>query len=259
MDQQTEDLMDMQFIQNVVAEVTQSCALPFAVPAERIPNLIMQAARYWWENCDGAVKQRIYCIPYTFIQQCNANKIVNLPVPIQNVFSCLKSSSGYYSKLGDFSIERMMLNSFAYNYGGVGTGTNTSMTGQFNLKDVVYNMYEVDTFEQTLTSTLSFNYNSYAHELVILGDLGHNDIIIQCWQRCTLQELYDSGYFFRYVVDLVKKSLATIYGSFEFKLPGGVTINYDNFKSEADEELSEIKDWIKSNNSTANIFQPNVV
>ena len=40
-----EDEVDMQFIQRVQAEVTQSCALPFAVPVERIPSFIVQAAQ----------------------------------------------------------------------------------------------------------------------------------------------------------------------------------------------------------------------
>ena len=32
-----EDEIDFQFIQRVQSEVTQSCALPFAIPVERIP------------------------------------------------------------------------------------------------------------------------------------------------------------------------------------------------------------------------------
>ena len=43
-----EDEIDFQFITRVQKEVTQSCALPFAVPVERIPEFIIQAAQYFW-------------------------------------------------------------------------------------------------------------------------------------------------------------------------------------------------------------------
>ena len=46
---QFEDEIDHQFILRVQNEVTQSCALPFAVPIERIPEFIIQSAQYFWQ------------------------------------------------------------------------------------------------------------------------------------------------------------------------------------------------------------------
>ena len=57
-----QDEIDYQFITRVQNEVTQSCALPFALPAERIPEYILQAAQYFWQNCDFAVEERHYFI-----------------------------------------------------------------------------------------------------------------------------------------------------------------------------------------------------
>ena len=50
-------------------------------------------------------------------------------------------------------------------------------------------------------------------------------------------------YFFRLVVCYAKRALSTIYGMFEFKLPGGVTINYSNLSDQANDEIGEIKEW----------------
>ena len=36
---QLEDQMDYQFIQRIIQEITQSCALPLPVPASAIPHL----------------------------------------------------------------------------------------------------------------------------------------------------------------------------------------------------------------------------
>ena len=52
-----EDELDYQFIQRVVREVTQSCALPFALPAERVPEYIYSAAQWFWSNVDMACEE----------------------------------------------------------------------------------------------------------------------------------------------------------------------------------------------------------
>ena len=70
---QFEDELDNMFIQRVQAEVTQSCAIPFALPAERIPAQIIQAAGWFWENVDQAVEERNYVILNKDI--CKGNKM----------------------------------------------------------------------------------------------------------------------------------------------------------------------------------------
>ena len=78
-----EDEIDMQFMQRVIAEVTQSCVLPSPIPLERIPAIILNAAGYFWENDDNAVEERYYFIPYSELCKGNTfNKIVQLPVQI---------------------------------------------------------------------------------------------------------------------------------------------------------------------------------
>ena len=93
----------------------------------------------------------------------------------------------------------------------------------------------------------------------MLGELGSSDLLISCMKRCKIQELYDNYYFFRMVVCFVKRALTTIYGTFEFKLPGGVTINYSSFKDDADAELEEIKEWVNNNRAADYIFMPNTI
>jgi hypothetical protein len=43
---------------------------------------------------------------------------------------------------------------------------------------------------------------------------------------------------------------------FEFKLPGGVTINYSNLADQANTEMDEIKEWIQSNRAADYFFMP---
>ena len=58
-----EDQIDYQFIQRVIQELTQSCALPLPIPASAIPPLILQAAQFFWQNDDQAVEERYFYLP----------------------------------------------------------------------------------------------------------------------------------------------------------------------------------------------------
>ena len=145
-----QDQLDMQFMTRVQNEVTQSCALPFALPAERIPEYILQAAQYFWQNCDFSVEERHYLVKNSDICKCSSlNKIVQLPQQIVGVHGVYKIQSGLkYGAMGDFSIERMMMSSYSM-FGGAGAvgGGGMQMSGVgYSLSDVIVSMYEVYKF-----------------------------------------------------------------------------------------------------------------
>lgn len=259
-----EDEVDLQFIKRVQAEVTQSCALPFALPIERIPEFCLQAAQYFWENDDYSVEERFYLVKNSEICKGNKlNKIVQLPQQIMGVHGVYKlQQSLKYGAMGDFSLERMMLSTYSM-FGGAGSigggmGIINGNSG-YSLSDMVVSMYEIDTFKQNLNAPLSYNFNHYSSKLVLLGDLGYSDILITCMVRCRIQDLYNNYYFFRMVVALCKKALSTIYGMYEFKLPGGVTINYSNLTDQAEKDIDDIKEWIEKNRAADYFFMPNAL
>lgn len=258
-----EDAIDTEFILRIQKEVTQSCALPFAVPLDRIPEFIRQAAQWFWEMVDFSMEERYYVIKNSDICRNNMlNKTVQLPPQIAGVFGVHKVQEDLkYGAMGDFSIERMMMSSYSM-FGGAGIiGGGMGLTGGtgYTLSDVMMSMFEIDTYDQFLNPPVSFNYNQYSSKLVLLGDIGYSDILIQCWVRCRIQDLYNSYYFFRLCVCFAKRALSTIYGTYDFKLPGNVTINYDRFEQQADNEIDKIEEWAKDNRAADYFFMPSQV
>jgi len=260
-----EDNIDYQFIQRVQKEVTQSCALPFSVPADRIPEYILQAAQWFWENVDMATEERMYVVKNSDIckNKNNMNKIVQLPQQIMGVHGCYKLQQHMkYGAMGDFSLERMMMSSYSM-FGGAGTvggGFNgtTGMAG-FSLSDVMTSMYEVDTFNQMLNPPLTYTFNQYSSKLNIIGDLGYSDLLIACMVRCRIQDLYNNYYFFRLCVAFCKRALNMIVGMWEFKYPGGVTLNVDKLTEQADNDIEEIKEWAEKNKACDYFFMPSTL
>ena len=53
--------------------------------------------------------------------------------------------------------------------------------------------------------------------------------------------------------------MATIMGAFEFRLPGGTTINYSTFRDMAETEIDKIEEWVIKNHSTDYFFNTNTV
>lgn len=259
--QQVEDQIDYQFIQRIIQELTQSCALNLPIPASAIPPLILQAAQYFWDNCDQAIEERYYCLPNSQFRRCGPNSLVKLPPQIISVFGVYKTTNQYsYGVMGDFSLERMILNNSALASGAGGSLSDVFGSGAgYNLTDVTAALYEVATYEAMFDAPLTFNYNQYSNELVILGALGNADLILQVFKRCKIQDLYKSYYFFRYCVCLGLRSMATIMGTFEFKLPGGITINYSVWRDQAEAEMEKIDEWINKNHGTDYFFMTNTI
>lgn len=259
-----EDEIDLQFIQQISTEVTASCGLPFSVPLERIPAYILQAAKWFWENVDQACEERYYCVPNSEITG-KLNKVVTLPSCIRSVFGCYKLQSEIKrGALGDFSVERMLMSNnslfggLGSSFGGAGLSQNTH-SPQTVLTDMVMTMYEVSTFDYYLNAPLSYEYNEFSNKLILLGSLQGSDLVLQVMQRLRLQDLYKSYYFFRLVCAFVKRALSQIYGTFEFKLPGGVTLNYSTFTDSANDDIQEVKEWAENNRSINFFYNTNTI
>jgi hypothetical protein len=246
-----EDQTDYMFIQRVIQEVTQSCALPLPLPASAIPPLILQAAEWFWENYDFAAEDRFYCVPNAKFAACGPNKTVLLPKRIIGVTGVYKTSDVFnYGVMGDFSLERMVLNNSALASGAGGSLSDVFGSGTgYNLTDISGALYEVSTYKAMFEAPLTNSYNPYSHILAILGDLGHSDLILQVRLRVKIQELYAVYYFFRMCVCFAMRGLATIVGTFDYKMPGGIGINYQRFHDMATSEIKDIEDWVSKQRS----------
>ena len=89
--------------------------------------------------------------------------------------------------------------------------------------------------------------------------MGHSDLLLQVFKRLKIQDLYKSYYFFRYCVCLGLRSMATIMGTYEFKLPGGITLNYSVWRDQAEQEMQSIYEWMMSNHSPDYFFNSNSI
>ena len=256
-----EDQVDYQFIQRIIQELTQSCALPLPIPAASIPPLIIQAAQWFWQNCDFCLEERIYLLKNSEFKRCCNNKLVKLPSQIMSVFGVYKVNPNYYyGAMGDFSLERLVINNTVLASGAGGSLTDTYGNGSgYNLTGMMAGLYEISTFKSMFDVPLTYNYNEFSNYLNVIGDLGPSDIVLDTMVRCKIQDLYKNYYFFRLCVCFGLRSMATIMGAFTFRLPGGSEINYQVFRDMANEEIQKIEEWVQKNHSADYFIMSNTV
>lgn len=256
-----EDQVDYQFIQRIIQEVTQSCALPLPMNAAAIPPLIIQAAQWFWQNDDYSSEERFYVIKNEEFQRCQGNKLLRLPdriISIAGVYKCTDSFA--YGALGDFSLERMIVNNSALATGVGGNLSDMYGTGTgYNLTDIMAALYEVQTFKAMFDVPLTYTFNEFSHILNIMGALKSSDVVIHAFVRCKIQDLYQNFYFFRFCCALCKKSMGSILGTFEYKLPGGITMNVNRFWEQADKEEQDVKDWVKGQHTPDYFINSNTI
>lgn len=258
--QRIEDQVDYQFIQRIIQELTQTCAISLPMQPSAIPPLILQAAQYFWQNDDQAVEERWYFLPNKEFVKCGANMLAKLPSQILSVNGVYQTTDSFsYGIMGDFSIERIILNNTAVAGGMGGSLSNVAGPGGYNLMDVTAALYEVQTFETMFQTPLTYNYNEFSNDLVVLGALRSSDLMLNVYKRLRIQDLYKNYYFFRYCVCLGLRSMAQILGTFDFKLPGGTTLNYSIWRDMANEEMEKIHEWIIKNHAADYFINNNTI
>lgn len=252
--------IDLCFINRIQDELTQSCALPFKIPQNRIVDIIWQTAQWFWEKCDDAVEERWLFINNSEIRRVYNNKVIKLPFFVNSIHGCYKMFDGTTngSVMGDFSIERMMMSSYNA-FGGIGVGSTATGSSQYKLLDVVSTMYEISTFDSILNPPLSYNYNRYTNKLVLLGNLGNSNLVLQAYLKVHIRDLYNSYYFFRLCVCFAKRVLLSMYGGLDYKLPGGVSINFDHLTDSNNDEIEKIEEWCKNNYSIDYFYTSNSI
>lgn len=230
-----------EFIDLIKAEITVGCALPYSVPETEYHRIINQALNWAYINYQYAVTVQYFVIKKSIFGQPDFKKTRSILLPdcVVSIFE-LKEIKGHQklSYFGaDFSAEKMIAQEI--------------YLSPFNADDMVlrtaYESY-LDLSRAFFLERIAFNYNHNSRELTILGRDPKFDVWLHAYVKIPEEKLFEDWTFQRYCTAQAKISLGRILTMFSFNLPGGITINGDNIKSEGKEELDEILEKIDSEN-----------
>ena len=232
------------FIQEVIDEVTVSGMIPVPVNPKEIQRNIRTACKWMWDNYQNAVETHYYVIKLAEFQtsdfRSNNMRKILMPECVHSIYGC-KEITGM-GRMGnidkDFAEDRLIASeifiSAAHSDGLV---MRTAQSMYYDLTKA----FQLD--------NIAFQFNNNTNALTILGRDPRHDVLITAYNKIPPESLTNDYYFQRYVTCLSKLSVARMIGYVDLKLAGNHQINVDQIRSEATEELNEIKEKINSENS----------
>lgn len=246
MDAESVECLDA-LVKEIQQEITGACMIPITLPKKEIIRIIERAKPWFYKNYENAVEFQY--IGFTRDQFIGPNfkttRAIKLPegvISVDGVFQ-VNRWGGEDGGWGNYSLNNMdkdfAVQKFIYN-NAYGSGMSSE-----NIMYYVINAYFIDVARSVLQSMHGFMYNYLTRNLKFTGELPVNNVIVRTLIAIPDCNLYQEEIFKRYVIATVKMQLGRILGTFNYNLPGNITINYSELKEEGKEELENIKNEIK--------------
>lgn len=228
-----------ELIDQVSAEITASCAIPFSPPQKEIERLIDLERRWFHREYRNATQQAYYVLDKSYYDTDEWTNTRTFQMPscvmaIRYVYELTSGQRVFGIHDPDLTFDRLMaadlyltpLSSDQITYRTI-QWSFWDLAKQFNLRDIQH----------------GFNINT--HRLIITGRDPSESLWLTTLNTIPDEDLYEDPIFIKWIIARGKMQLARIIGTFDFNLIGNIKINYADIRSEGSEELKELKELIK--------------
>lgn len=240
-------MTEIELIQDINDEITFSGALPYGLPEKEIKRIITNDSRYFWDNWKHAVESQYLLLPQELFTHDNFKKFrqIQLPDCVQFVvdFKEAKGGSLFGTIDRDFSEQKFI-------------GAEIFLT-PFIGESIMYRtvMFSfLDLTKSMMIDTIAYDYNKNSHMLGVIGRIPKTAAVLRVFKKLEPNKLFEDELFQRYVRAHAKVRLSHMLQTFNYTLPGGVTVNYQNIVTTAEKEMEEIKLMMKGENTTDWMF-----
>lgn len=262
-----------ELINTINDELSVACQVPFTVPKKEMARIIERAKDYFYKIYEDSVEEMYIALPastwkqYTFNQGILDSSTSLSNTNINNPRGIVPMPERVYSVLNVFEI-----NGFSGEDGGFGNRSFSAgdpdlsidkfiFSDQFgagigaeNLMYYVINSKYVDNARQVLQQQIAYSYNRLTNKFRFLGELPTDAVIFQIYAKIPDCALFNDEAFIRYCTAKAKIQLSRILGTFNYNLPGNITINYDLIREEGKEELESLIEEIKGDEGVDYFF-----
>jgi hypothetical protein len=235
-------MTELELITDINDEITFSGALPYGLPEKEIKRIIENAARYFWDNWRYAVESRYLLLPLELFNNPTFKKLrqIQLPDCVQFVvdFKEARGGSMFATIDRDFSDQKFI-------------GSEIFLT-PFLGESIMYRtvMFSfLDLTRAMVLDTIAYDYNKNTKLLGVLGHTPKTNAVVRVFKKLEYDKLFEDEMFQRYVRSHAKVRLSHMLQTFNYTLPGGVTVNYQNIVTTAEKEMEEVKTMMKGENT----------
>ena len=253
------------FIESIQTEMSVGGSIPCSIPTETIAIIVKNAKTMFYKMYEDASEEMFIAIPQKEIEKKTFTKGVvkmdgegdkkslkdkrgtfTLPEGVVSVVGVYEingwsGEAGWNSGLlgkhaGDVSINRMLYQS-VYD--------RTMAVSADNTMYYICTESFLDVSRQLFQNMISFRYNRLTNNIRFLGKLPMSDVILDVLVRVPDCDLYNDDLFRRWVIAECKVQLARVIGSFNYQLPGNISINVESIANDGATEKQEILQELK--------------
>jgi hypothetical protein len=240
-------MTELELIQDINDEITFSGALPYSLPEKELKRIITNDCRYFWDNWKYAVESRYLLLPQELFKNDTFRKLrqIQLPDCVQFVvdFKEAKGGSIFATIDRDFAEQKFI-------------GSEVFLT-PFIGESIMYRtvMFSfLDLTKSMLLDTIAYDYNKNTKLLGVLGRTPATAAVLRVFKKIEPEKLFEDELFQRYVRAHAKVRLSHMLQTFNYTLPGGVTVNYQQIVAAAQLEMDAVIAMMKGENTTDWMF-----
>jgi len=252
--------VDAAFIREISYSLNEDCGLSLDIDAKKIINKIRKVCRYCYDNYQfKSLEHAVVVIRRQDLmnsRQGNGglSSHVYLPNSIMGMDSIKFVNGGNYSLSSRIlDIPLLSASSFASSSGNFGVEVNNSRYNNYAVSDATIALYEHSSYTDKFKSGIPFNFNSSSKKFTVFRDVPH-DIALRVQYKTDPSNLYDDYYFREHVMGECMIGAARIFGTFDLKLAGDATINWQEIKSDGKEKVQEAKEYYKTTNANSRTY-----
>jgi hypothetical protein len=235
-------MTERQLIEDINNEITFSGALPYSLPEKELKRILENDSRYFWDNWRYAVESRYLMLPLELFRNPTFKKFrqIQLPDCVQFVvdFKEAKGGSIFATIDRDFAEQKFI-------------GSEIFLT-PFIGESIMYRTVLfsfLDLTKSMMIDTIAYDYNKNTKLLGVLGRTPATAGVLRVYKKLEQEKLYEDEMFQRYVRAHAKVRLAHMLQTFNYTLPGDVTVNYQNITTTAEKEMEDVKLMMKGENT----------
>jgi hypothetical protein len=236
-------MSELELIQDINDEVTFSGALPYSLPEKELKRILEIDSRFFYDNWRHAVEPRYLLLPVELFQTPQFKKFrqIQLPECVQFVTDLkeAKGASIFATMDRDFA-ESKFIGSEVY---------LTPFIGESIMyRTVVFSF--LDLTRGLILDTIAYDYNRNTNSLGVVGRTPRVNAVAKILKKIDRDKLYEDEMFQRYVRAHAKVRLAHMLQTFNYQLPGDITLNYQSIVATAEKEMEAVNTMMKGENTT---------
>lgn len=240
-------MSEQELLDDINNEITFSGMLPYSLPEKELKRILENDSRFFYDNWRHAVEPRYLLLPTELFKsdQFKTYRTIQMPDCVQFVVDLkeAKGASIFATIDRDFS-EQKFIGSEVY--------LTPFMGESIMYRTIIFSF--LDLTRGLILDTIAYDYNRNTNSLGIVGRTPKVNAVAKVLKKIDKDKLFEDELFQRYVRAHAKVRLAHLLQTFNYTLPGDVTINYQNIVTTAEKEMTAVEAMMKGENTTDWMF-----